>query len=91
MKSEAEVNMLLQSGGHDSRLLHKMGPRHFGRIRNRKMKATKKPGMAAGQHDGSGFAVLGSGAEGDRTPDLMTASHALSHLSYSPVTVSDNR
>jgi hypothetical protein len=24
------------------------------------------------------------GAEGDRTPDLMTASHALSHLSYSP-------
>ena len=26
-----------------------------------------------------------SGAEGDRTPDLMTASHALSHLSYSPL------
>ena len=25
------------------------------------------------------------GAEGDRTPDLMTASHALSHLSYSPI------
>ena len=25
-----------------------------------------------------------SGAEGDRTPDLMTASHALSQLSYSP-------
>ena len=25
------------------------------------------------------------GAEGDRTPDLMTASHALSHLSYSPL------
>lgn len=24
------------------------------------------------------------GAEGDRTPDLMTASHALSQLSYSP-------
>ena len=24
------------------------------------------------------------GAAGDRTPDLMTASHALSHLSYSP-------
>ena len=23
-------------------------------------------------------------AEGDRTPDLMTASHALSQLSYSP-------
>src|SRR5262245_34226267 len=28
-----------------------------------------------------------SGAEGDRTPDLMTASHALSHLSYSPNTL----
>jgi hypothetical protein len=27
---------------------------------------------------------LASGAEGDRTPDLMTASHALSQLSYSP-------
>ena len=26
-----------------------------------------------------------NGAEGDRTPDLMTASHALSHLSYSPI------
>jgi hypothetical protein len=26
-----------------------------------------------------------NGAEGDRTPDLMTASHALSHLSYSPL------
>ena len=25
-----------------------------------------------------------NGAAGDRTPDLMTASHALSHLSYSP-------
>lgn len=24
------------------------------------------------------------GATGDRTPDLMTASHALSQLSYSP-------
>jgi hypothetical protein len=33
-------------------------------------------------------ALLGDfigGAEGDRTPDLMTASHALSHLSYSPL------
>ena len=27
---------------------------------------------------------LSGGAEGDRTPDLMTASHALSQLSYSP-------
>ena len=25
------------------------------------------------------------GAEGDRTPDLMTASHALSQLSYGPL------
>jgi hypothetical protein len=25
------------------------------------------------------------GAEGDRTPDLMVANHALSQLSYSPV------
>ncbi len=29
--------------------------------------------------------MTSSGAEGDRTPDLMTASHALSHLSYSPI------
>ena len=28
--------------------------------------------------------VFTGGAKGDRTPDLMTASHALSHLSYSP-------
>ncbi len=28
--------------------------------------------------------LLFGGAEGDRTPDLMTASHALSQLSYSP-------
>ena len=27
---------------------------------------------------------IGGGAEGDRTPGLMTASHALSQLSYSP-------
>jgi hypothetical protein len=26
-----------------------------------------------------------NGAEGDRTPDLMTASHALSQLSYGPL------
>jgi hypothetical protein len=30
------------------------------------------------------IAVIG-GAEGDRTPDLMTASHALSQLSYGPL------
>ena len=29
-----------------------------------------------------GFGI--GGAEGDRTPDLMTASHALSQLSYGP-------
>ena len=29
-------------------------------------------------------ADIGGGAEGDRTPGLMTASHALSQLSYSP-------
>jgi hypothetical protein len=28
--------------------------------------------------------VLSGGAKGDRTPDLMTASHALSQLSYGP-------
>ena len=27
------------------------------------------------------------GAEGDRTPDLMTASHALSQLSYGPIRI----
>ena len=32
---------------------------------------------------GNPFISLG-GAEGARTPDLMTASHALSQLSYSP-------
>jgi transcriptional regulator with XRE-family HTH domain len=31
------------------------------------------------------------GAEGDRTPDLMTASHALSQLSYGPLRISDLR
>ena len=30
-----------------------------------------------------------SGAEGDRTPDLMTASHALSQLSYGPGRVAE--
>lgn len=31
------------------------------------------------------FTVLDyGGVEGDRTPDLMTASHALSQLSYDP-------
>ena len=30
------------------------------------------------------------GAEGDRTPDLMTASHALSQLSYGPNRMGEN-
>jgi hypothetical protein len=30
------------------------------------------------------FIEIIGGAEGDRTPDLMTASHALSQLSYGP-------
>ncbi len=34
------------------------------------------------------LAVYG-GAEGARTPDLMTASHALSQLSYSPEKVKE--
>ena len=34
--------------------------------------------MASWIHDG--------GDEGDRTPDLLTASQALSQLSYAPVT-----
>lgn len=29
--------------------------------------------------------AMGGGDKGDRTPDLMTASHALSQLSYIPV------
>jgi hypothetical protein len=33
---------------------------------------------------------VNGGAEGDRTPDLMTASHALSHLSYSPIRIMEN-
>ena len=31
------------------------------------------------------------GAEGDRTPDLMTASHALSQLSYGPKRINSLR
>src|SRR3954447_7771929 len=33
-----------------------------------------------------GSAEGGSGGEGDRTPDLVNAIHALSHLSYAPGT-----
>ena len=35
------------------------------------------------------FGLNSGGAEGDRTPDLMTASHALSQLSYSPRSLCD--
>ena len=31
------------------------------------------------------FILYLGGAKGDRTPDLMAASHALSQLSYSPI------
>jgi hypothetical protein len=31
------------------------------------------------------LSVPGSGGEGDRTPDLVNAIHALSQLSYAPV------
>ena len=34
------------------------------------------------------FSILVGGAKGDRTPDLMTASHALSQLSYGPTGLS---
>ncbi len=33
--------------------------------------------------------ILYNGAEGARTPDLMTASHALSQLSYSPKAITN--
>ena len=33
-----------------------------------------------------GFCIHDGGDEGDRTPDLLTASQALSQLSYAPVT-----
>ena len=36
--------------------------------------------IADNREESSGF----GGAEGDRTPDLMSAIHALSQLSYSP-------
>jgi hypothetical protein len=32
-----------------------------------------------------GYSGLGSGGEGDRTPDLVNAIHALSQLSYAPL------
>ncbi len=41
-------------------------------------------GKKQGQSFGSDLRIRG-GDKGDRTPDLMTASHALSQLSYIPV------
>ena len=36
--------------------------------------------------DSRRLCIHGGGDEGDRTPDLLTASQALSQLSYAPVT-----
>ena len=46
------------------------------------------PGTPAGSTEDVEDSTLSlGGAEGDRTPDLVTASHALSQLSYSPVRI----
>ena len=42
-----------------------------------------------GRHSTVQSKIEDGGAEGDRTPDLMTASHALSQLSYGPIRVDD--
>ena len=39
-----------------------------------------------GLRDSEGLCIHDGGDEGDRTPDLLTASQALSQLSYAPVT-----
>ena len=43
-------------------------------------------GMKKGLRDSEGLCIHDGGDEGDRTPDLLTASQALSQLSYAPVT-----
>ena len=43
-------------------------------------------GMKKGLRDSEGLYIHDGGDEGDRTPDLLTASQALSQLSYAPVT-----
>ena len=43
-------------------------------------------GMKKGLRNSEGLCVHDGGDEGDRTPDLLTASQALSQLSYAPVT-----
>ena len=39
-----------------------------------------------GLRDSEGLCIHDGGDEGNRTPDLLTASQALSQLSYAPVT-----
>lgn len=41
--------------------------------------------MKKGLRDAEGLYIHDGGDEGDRTPDLLTASQALSQLSYAPV------
>ena len=43
-------------------------------------------GMKKGLRNSEGLYIHDGGDEGDRTPDLLTASQALSQLSYAPVT-----
>ncbi len=43
-------------------------------------------GMKKGHRISDGLLNHNGGDEGDRTPDLLTASQALSQLSYAPVT-----
>ena len=43
-------------------------------------------GMKKGLRNTEGLNIHDGGDEGDRTPDLLTASQALSQLSYAPVT-----
>ena len=43
-------------------------------------------GMKKGLRNSEGLYIHEGGDEGDRTPDLLTASQALSQLSYAPVT-----
>ena len=42
--------------------------------------------MKKGLRNSEGLNIHHGGDEGDRTPDLLTASQALSQLSYAPVT-----
>ena len=43
-------------------------------------------GMKKGLRNPEGLCIHDGGDEGNRTPDLLTASQALSQLSYAPVT-----